>query len=437
VSQLPVLTAVTDSGWEAAFLAAAERRDLGVSVVRRCLDLADLLAVASTGTARAALVAADLRRLDAEAIARLRLHGVPTVVVTGAGQQGETSRLLGIGAAGSVAAAAGPEAAAAALLQAVALGDGARPAGLAWADPLAALTGSPTDDFAPAADSGAAPGRLIAVWGPTGAPGRTTVAVNLATELALLGVETLLVDADVYGGCVGQLLGLLDTSAGVSAAARQANAGTLDVAGLARLARQVQPRLRVLTGIGRPGRWPEVRPVAVDRVLETARLTAAITVVDCGFCLERDDELAFDTTAPRRNGATLAALSAADTVLAVGAGDPVGLCRLAHALEELRALVPSPVTVLNKVRASAVGGPADRALRTALAEHCAVPDPVLLPWDPAACDAALLHGRALAETAPKSALRQALRRLAVQLSGAPVAPGRGWLRRAAPRHAPV
>jgi Mrp family chromosome partitioning ATPase len=43
---------------------------------------------------------------------------------------------------------------------------------------------------------------LLAVWGPKGAPGRTTVAVNLAFEAAPLVGEVLLVDADTYGGAV-------------------------------------------------------------------------------------------------------------------------------------------------------------------------------------------------------------------------------------------
>jgi Mrp family chromosome partitioning ATPase len=43
---------------------------------------------------------------------------------------------------------------------------------------------------------------LAAVWGPKGAPGRTTVAVNLAFEAAAAGGEVLLVDADTYGGAV-------------------------------------------------------------------------------------------------------------------------------------------------------------------------------------------------------------------------------------------
>ena len=69
---------------------------------------------------------------------------------------------------------------------------------------------------------------------PTGAPGRTTVAVGVATELAAAGTPTLLADADVYGGVVAQVLGFLDEAPGLAAAARLANNGQLDVAGAGR-----------------------------------------------------------------------------------------------------------------------------------------------------------------------------------------------------------
>ncbi|HEU0256408.1 MAG TPA: hypothetical protein VFQ96_01060, partial [Microbacteriaceae bacterium] len=53
-------------------------------------------------------------------------------------------------------------------------------------------------------------GRVIAVWGGTGAPGRTTIAVGLAGEYAARGEETALCDVDPYGGSIATLLGLLD-----------------------------------------------------------------------------------------------------------------------------------------------------------------------------------------------------------------------------------
>lgn len=49
---LPVLTAVSDAAWEADLVAATERDLLGVKIVRRCVDLADLLATAATSQAR-------------------------------------------------------------------------------------------------------------------------------------------------------------------------------------------------------------------------------------------------------------------------------------------------------------------------------------------------------------------------------------------------
>ena len=154
------------------------------------------------------------------------------------------------------------------------------------------------------------------------------------------GVPTLLADADVYGGVVAQVLGFLDEAPGLAAAARLANNGQLDVAALAAAAPQAAPNLRVLTGISRADRWPELRPSALEQVWELARSLAAVTVVDLGFCLEQDEELSFDTAAPRRNGATLATLGAADTVLAVGAADPVGMQRLVRGLTQLREAVP-------------------------------------------------------------------------------------------------
>ena len=44
---VPVLTAVTGASWEAALVAGLERTPTGITVVRRCVDLADLLAAAA------------------------------------------------------------------------------------------------------------------------------------------------------------------------------------------------------------------------------------------------------------------------------------------------------------------------------------------------------------------------------------------------------
>ncbi|MPQ99817.1 chromosome partitioning protein [Modestobacter sp. I12A-02628] len=415
---LQVFTAVTGAAWESELVGELDRADHGVTVVRRCVDVSDLLAAASTGVGQAALLSAELRRLDGDTVARLAEAGVAVVGLVDPGDERATTRLRQLGVARVLPADADPELIAQALREAA---SGApAPAGRDVGDPRAALPslGVPPDP----ADRPSGRGRVVAVWGPAGAPGRSTVAVGLADEAARLGVSALLVDGDVYGGVVAQLLGLLDESPGIAAAVRQAGAGSLDVASLARLAWAVAPQFRVLTGLTRADRWPELRPQAVGVVLDEARRLAALTVVDCASCIEEDEELSFDTAAPRRNGATLTVLEAADTVLCVSGADPVALQRTVRALGELRGVLPDvrPVLVVNQVRRGPVPGDAPREIAEALSRFAGTEVTAFLPADRRAADAALAAGRTLAEVAAGSALRRGLQSLAAQLTGADV-----------------
>jgi Flp pilus assembly CpaE family ATPase len=415
--RVPVLTAVTGAVWEADLVSALDGTAHPVTVVRRCVDLAELLSVAATGTARVVLLSPDLRRLDRDAVRRLAAMGVAAVGLVDPGDEAATHRLRQLGVLRVLPADAGVEAITRAVVDVVAEAVGGAD-GPAVGDPAAALPEPGSEVRPPPPPPGR--GRIVAVWGPTGAPGRTTVAVGLADESARLGVSTLLVDADVYGGAVAQVLGLLDESAGLAAACRAAGAGRLDGPALAGFARQLTPTLRVLPGPARADRWPELRPAALGAVLDQARHLAALTVLDCAFCLEQDEELSYDTAAPRRNGATLAALEAADTVVCVGSADPIGLQRLIRALDELREAVPRATTlvVVNRVRAGVPGDPR-REIGDALARWAGVHEPIFLPAAPAVVDAALWVGATLAETAPGSPLRLALAALARRLTGAP------------------
>ncbi|WP_460436785.1 AAA family ATPase, partial [Angustibacter speluncae] len=269
-------------------------------------------------------------------------------------------------------------------------------------------------------------GALAAVWGPAGSPGRTTVATTLAAELAALGRTTLLADADTYAAGIAQTLGVLDEAPGLAAACRSASAGTLDATMLARLSPTVAPHLRVLTGITRADRWPELSSSSLEQVWSVAREVAAFTVVDTGFSLERDEEIVYDTLAPRRNAATLSALEAADVVLAVGAGDPVGLQRLVRGLGELAEAVPhaAPRVVVTRVRASATGSDPHRRVAEALQRYAGVTQVVTVPDDRDALDGALLAGRSLTEHAPSSPARLVVADLAALLAGNRPAAGR-------------
>ena len=269
----------------------------------------------------------------------------------------------------------------------------------------------------PAPEPAAAPGRVTAVWGPAGAPGRTTTAVALAGELAAAGLRVALVDADTFGAAVAPSLGLLDEAPGLAAACRLAAAGALTGAELDRIAQRfrcARGELQVLTGIGRPARWPELSADRVAAVLEQCRTWADHTVVDTGFNLEADEEIVSDLFAPRRNAATLAALRAADTVVAVGAADPVGLARYVRAFGDLVEIVdPHRVRpVVTKVRQSAVGLGAGGQIRASLQRFGGIEDVALVPADAVACDTALLTARTLPDAAPRSPATAALRRFA-------------------------
>ncbi|GAB3530346.1 AAA family ATPase [Arthrobacter monumenti] len=412
---IPVITVGQTS---AEFVGQLERLHGPVTIVRRCSELSELIAASQTGIARAAIVADVASELNSELVERMNLAEVAVVALSA--EESERKRLLSIGTR-SAAVGVAPEDLAELVVEAVndlaadrIEGRSTRISNLA--DPGMSL--APIQyDADDAAEEPERSGQIIGVWGPTGAPGRTTLAVNIAAELAARGERTILLDADTYGASVATALGLLDESAGLAQACRLADQGLLDAAALNRVSNQVAiggGQLGVLTGITRADRWPELRTAALAEVLDLCSRVADYTVIDCGFALEADEELSFDTQAPRRNGSTLRCLEMASIVYAVGAADAIGVPRMVRALTELELAVPtaSPRVVFNKVRASSVGRSPRRQLQEAWDRYGPGTDiQSFLPADPAAADAALMAGSSLLESAPESLLRSAIAKL--------------------------
>jgi MinD-like ATPase involved in chromosome partitioning or flagellar assembly len=250
-------------------------------------------------------------------------------------------------------------------------------------------------------------GRIVAVWGPAGAPGRTTVAVGLADELARSGWRTVLVDGDPYGGTVAQALGILDETSGLLAVARSANLGGLDVESFTRACRRVGERLDVLTGLPRADRRVEVRPGVLAAVLEVGREVGDV-LVDCGFGLEDPD------VPLARDRMTLDAVQSADEVVVVGSAEPSGLTRLARGLVELRDVCPAPVrVVVNRMRSTL--GWSERDV-VGMVEGYVRPLGVhFVPEDRSTVDRALVAGRSPTELGD-SRLRDALAEVAGALA---------------------
>ena len=276
-----------------------------------------------------------------------------------------------------------------------------------------------TDAVATFAAAPAPPARgngVIAVWGPHGSPGRSTLAVELAAELRRSATRVALVDADTHAPALAVMLGLADEGPGFAAACRQVDLAELDDDELRRISVSIgvgAGRIDVLTGINRPGRWPELTQGRVTGALRACRRWADHVVVDVAASLETDEEIVSDLDGPRRNAATLGALQEADTIVAVLSADPVGVSRFLRAHAELRAAVGATrvVVVANRMRPGTLGIDARGQVRRTLERFAGIEDVWFVPLDPRSVDAAVLAARPVAETSPRSPLSAAVRRV--------------------------
>lgn len=370
-----VVLAASGAGWETAAV-----RDLEAAgttrLVRRCVDLAELVALCQAGGVDVAALDLSLPGLDLETVRAVQAAGV---VAVGLGDPVRAAA-LGIDDVGSTTDVV-------AVVTAV-----RRPAD-------GAVEAAVVDDVRPER------GRLVVVWGPAGAPGRSTVALALADQLAASGRRCVLVDADTYGGAQAQQLGLLDEVSGLMAACRAANQGRAEeVVGHLQTVRE---GLAVLTGLPRADMWVHVRRAALERVVDRLLVEAELVVADVGFCLEAGD----GTAGAGRNQATAALLELADVVVAVGRADPVGLVRLVRGLADLADLgIDDPVVALNQVRPGI--GWSDDELVATLDRLAGLAPSALLPSDSATLDAAALRGATAREVQSTGPFAVAVERLA-------------------------
>lgn len=392
---LRVATALTDAVIESAAVQAVNAAPGGAAVVRRCRDVVELRAVALTSQIDVAVVDGELRGFDRDVVAALAATGVRCIAVASHG--GES--LLAMGVAHVVdRTLSGIDAALRGDQRAGEL-DGAADAAAARA-----LLGSVHE---------ARTGRVVAVWGPTGAPGRTTVAIELAAAVSGFSHDVLLIDADTVGPSIAQHLGLIDDTSGLAAGVRTAARGRLDAVTLAGLAVSVPSGPRVLVGLPSPDRWTELRPASVDALLQCARGTVPWTVVDIGFGVEGSDLDWVDPGAPVRYGAARATLATADVVVCVGRADPIGLTRLIRGLRRIRELAPTAHTlvVVNRIESRSQA----RQIGELLADEAGVTGALTLPVDDKAVGAALARASSVAELSPRSSFAAGVRDLAAEV----------------------
>ena len=375
---VPIIVCAGDAAWEIPLLRGLQRSDLGVRVVRRCVDHGDLLGTALRDRPRAVVLDAGLAWVERDLVATLRRAGIEVVSVgSGANDRDELGR-IGVDA------------------------------GIEAEELARILDALGPASVGPAGDDATGAGRMVAVWGGAGAPGRTTVAVHLAIESARRGRTTLLVDGDAWAASVAQVLELAE-SPSVAQAARLAAHGW--PAPLASCLQSGADGLQVLAGLPRSELWPEVTSEAWRTVLATATETFDIVIVDVAAPVEEDEELVVDRLPFRRNLMTTGALDHADVVLLVASADPVGLRRGVIAHRQLAERAPARAAdvsvVLNRMPGSARHA---QDCSRAVESWVGAPPRALLPTEPT-FTRAVWEGRSLHAIAPRSGWLRELRGL--------------------------
>jgi len=336
----------------------------------------------------------------------------------GAGPSGAgPARAGGAGVTGALAAASSQNNAAP--LNTAATTHSAQPeVKLGWPVTAGTPSSPATSAFAPAShreeiDAAGKPqiGKIIAVWGTHGAPGRSTLALALAAYLNEQG-STILVDCDINAPAQVQLLGLPEDSSGLASAARLATHGELDSTRLVQTLLSAKADLQVLTGLGRSGRWRELPVASMNKVWEVCRHTAEYTVVDLsgGLEEERVEDFAME---PDHDAVAAALLEQADLTLIVGAADPVGIRRLIQLLNSNRQAVGGrSQVVVNRVRSSTAGADPNTAIGSVLARYTSASDIVYVPADYRLFDKALMQAQPVAVVESRSAAAKSIAKLA-------------------------
>jgi len=116
---------------------------------------------------------------------------------------------------------------------------------------------------------GEASPRIFTVWGPSGSPGRSPVAINLADSLGRLGHRVLLVDADVYNASLAQMLGSARNGHTIATLFAALNRNSsLNLSDFAVWIRA--ERFALVPGLAGPDRWRELSPEGFSGLIAAA-----------------------------------------------------------------------------------------------------------------------------------------------------------------------
>lgn len=351
-----------DPDVEAELIREIESRDLPLKVVRRCRDSAEMLAAMRAHLVE--LVVIDTERIDLDAPTRNELShsGVAIVAFTPLDDAEFLGAVSGISVLVKddprLAEPSGSEANRILTLVTELIMPPPPP------DPHEALV---AQSFPP--DSPPPGGKILAFWGSRGAPGKSSIALNLATGLGSYG-KVLLVDADTVEPSLVQMLGFSLETSGVIMGCRLAERGQLSTESFSEIVTAAGAHVDFLSGINKTDRWREVGAKSLAALLEWLRKEYDWILVDLAAGADEPDDT-FLGMGTSRNGAQTGALEVADLVVEVGLGDPVGLRRLIlnHEMATEHQLWDCPcLVVANRGRVSVGGMQWEKSLKQILGQ---------------------------------------------------------------------
>lgn len=190
---------------------------------------------------------------------------------------------------------------------------------------------------------------VLAIFGPPGSTGKSSLALNLAYEFAELGKKTILIDLDTYSPSISTLLGITEPTAALTGCARLIRQGRFDREQLDRLSISVKYRrssFHCLTGLASARRWGEISDDTVTHLINLSRFEFEIVILDLAPHLE--DSLTLPTNPISRNTATRSALAKSDLAVSVINHSQLSLSRYLAVFAELQEIQRNRLIVLNR-----------------------------------------------------------------------------------------
>ena len=195
--------------------------------------------------------------------------------------------------------------------------------------------------------------QLITVWGPPGATGKSTIALNLSYELTILGQRVILLDLDTYAPALNLLLPIQETSAGLSGVARLIRQGRFGPEALDRLSigiKHGRHRLRFLPGLPNPSRWAEITPDTIEQLIAICKHNFDIIVADVSSSIE--DAITSPDSPTSRNSAGRSAIRLSARTLVCLSGSKLSIARYLNVFSALNDLQKERVLVINRGQTS-------------------------------------------------------------------------------------